>query len=409
MLTQATVVGWLVLLTVFTILTRRLRFGFSGEDCRAMTVQRSALVSMPAPARHHLEWAGLPDPPFFDAVIVPSARGAEGVRRAAETARNARSCLVVFASERTVASDVDRVLAELGWTPENALVLTRSEFAHADRLRLRTFGGSYAAAARELSEKKNAGLLLARMMGWRSVLFVDDDVQSIGRAQLCDAAALLAGVDRAGAGRLLVGWAINDFPDFSSVEYARSYGTGEWRHFVSGGAMALRCAQDLPFFPPVYNEDMVLALDVLHGDPEAACVAGTLTQDQYDPFGDLHRVAGQEFGEVLVEGLVRARGSADAVRPEFWRTVLLDRVTLLRELSAKLNALGVHDGERVVEVALGTHRDRWPAVLATFAADWTRDLETLREFQRDLPAVKQLEAAAAVLCSATRALPGDRN
>ncbi|WP_103352758.1 hypothetical protein [Amycolatopsis sp. CA-128772] len=56
--------------------------------------------------------------------------------------------------------------------------------------------------------------------------------------------------------------------------------------------------------------------------------------------GDLHRAAGQEFGEVLVEGLVRASCLADAVRPEFWRPVLLDRTALLRQVSARLNALG---------------------------------------------------------------------
>ncbi|WP_051767618.1 hypothetical protein [Amycolatopsis vancoresmycina] len=393
--------GFLFLLAVSAIPTRRRQLAFAGEDFRAMTVRRSALVSMPTPVRHHFEQASLPGPPFFDAVIIPSARGAENIRRAAETAANAGSYLVVLASERTTAVDVGHLLTHIGWSREKFAVLDRSRFAHADKLRLRTFASLYADGAGELSEKKNAGLLLARMLGWRSVLFVDDDVQSIGRKQLRDAAGLLDGLDRAGAGRRLVGWAFDEFPDFSSVGYARSYGTGEWRTFVSGGAMALRCDQDLLFFPPVYNEDMVLALEVLHGDPGATCVAGKLSQDEYDPFGDLRRVARQEFGEVLVEGLVRAPGLAGAREPEFWRPVLLDRTAMLRQVSARLNTLGVHDGERAVEAALEAHRGHWPEALAGFVSDWLQDLAVLREFQRKLPSTTRLGAAAAGLSSAT--------
>lgn len=399
MLIQATAVGCLFLLAAFMILVIRRRPDVVIDDFLTLTMNRSALISMPVPVRRR-GGPGRPVlPPYVDAVIVPSMRGHESIQRAVETALNAHSCLVVLASGRTVALDVERLLEHSALPRGRYLVLDPAGFSHADRLRLKTFEHPLAAPARQLSEKKNAGLILARMMGWRSVLFVDDDVQAIGREQLRDAAALLAGADRAGGGRRLVGWAVKEFPDLSSVGHARSYGTGEWRTFVSGGAMVLRCDPAPPFFPPVYNEDMVLGLEILRSGPDTACVAGTLTQDEYDPFGDLARVAGQEFGEVLVEGLSRASGLADAARPEFWGTVLLDRVAMLREVAVRLNELGVHDGVRAIGAAREAHQARWPALLAGFVADWMRDSAVLREFQLGLPSVNRLGAAAAALAS----------
>jgi hypothetical protein len=368
-------------------------------DLNPITMNRSSLVAMPKPRSCHREpWMSV-QPPFFDGVIVPSARGAENIRRAIGTARNAGSYLIVIASGRTVVADVEQLLSSSDLARDKCLVLDRARLASANRLRLRTFDHPLASTANDLSEKKNAGLHLARLMGWQSVLFVDDDIQSIGRTQLKDAAGLLAGADRAGTRRRLVGWAIDEFPDFSSVGYARSYGTGESRTFVSGGAMALRCDSRLPFFPPVYNEDMLLGLEIMHGDREAACVVGTLSQDEYDPFGDLHRVVEQEFGEVMVEGLDRATSLADATRPEFWKPVLLDRLATLSQVSRRLHELGVHNGVRVVEVARGTHRADWPALLADFVTDWVWDLAAWREFQRRLPVVTELSSAAAVLGS----------
>lgn len=382
---------------MIAILAQKHRLSPAASDFRAVSAHRSTLITMPTPGYRPIERTPSSRPPFFDAVIVPSARDAKAVCRAADTARNAGSQLIVLASRRTGAADVELMLTRRGFPKNDYLVLDETGFSADARLPLRTREHPLALAGSDLSGKKNAGLIVARLMRWNSVLFVDDDVQSIERDQLRDAADLMAGADRSGVRRQLVGWAIDQFPDLSSVGHAHSYGTGAWRTFASGGAMALRCAPDLPFFPPVYNEDILLALEIMRDDPGAACVAGTVTQDRYDPFGDLDRVAEQEFGEVLVDGLHRAASVVDAGRPEYWRPVLLDRLAMLRQVAGRLDELGVSRGVRVVEAATAVHGAEWPALLAGFVTDWIHDLAGWRTFLAGLPAVDRLSEATAVL------------
>lgn len=161
--------------------------------------------------------------------------------------------------------------------------------------------------------------------------------------------------------------------------------------------MALNCDPTPPFFPPVYNEDMVLWLEMLRHDPASACVVGTLTQREYDPFDDPQRGADQEFGELLVEGMTGAARLDESVRPEFWRLVLRDRRAMLHQLTARLTELRVPNGERVVQMALDAHSDDWPALLAAFVADWERDLTLWSAALTALPRANRLDQVPALL------------
>jgi hypothetical protein len=333
---------------------------------------------------------------------VPSARGADHIYNAAITARNAGSYLVVLASGRTDASAAEALVAGIEHTRKKYLVLDFSTFSSDALLPLRTFEHPLANLTSDLSQKRNVGLILSSIMGWQSVLFVDDDVQPIGRAELRDAAALLAGVDRNGVRRRLVGWACSQFPDFSSVGHARAHGADARASFAGGGAMALSCDPVPPFFPPVYNEDMLVWLEMLRRDPTSVSLVGTVTQEEYNPFGELQRAADQEFGEVLVEGMIRTPSSDQAIRPEFWRQVLRDRRAMLQQLSDRLEGLGVPAGVLVVQVALDKHTDDWPGLLADFIAGWDRDLAVWRDTLTGVPRVDQLGRAAAIFAH----LPG---
>ncbi|WP_146173815.1 hypothetical protein [Saccharothrix carnea] len=328
---------------------------------------------------------------------MPSARGANAIRRATVTARAAGSHLVVLASGQTRTRDVEVLLAGSGRAPDDFLVLNVADLRLFAELGLRTSAHPLAAQVGDLAEKRNVGLVVARLMGWRNVLFLDDDVWSIPRADLVRAAALLSGADRGGVGRRLVGWAVDGFRDLSAVGHARSHGTDHAVSFIGGGAMALACDPPPPFFPPLYNEDLVLGLELLRGDPGGVRLVGRVGQDDYDPFGDLSRAAGQEFGEVLVEGLARRSRTDVATRPEFWQPVLVERRTMLRGLADRMARRGVRGGADVARTALATHGEDWPKLLAGFVADWNHDLPVWRAFLLGLPTVDGFDRVAAVL------------
>ncbi|KJK45097.1 hypothetical protein UK23_27110 [Lentzea aerocolonigenes] len=387
----------LLLVSAAALVPWRLRPVTAVEQFGAFTAYRSSLATMPAADRHKITQAPEGPASCFDGVVVPSARGAHHLSAAAITARNAGSCLVVLTSGRTDAAEAGTLLAGIGLARHEYLVLPFENFSRAAILPMRTSGHPLANTTGDLSQKRNAGLIIACILGWRSVLFVDDDVQPISRADLKDAAALLAGTDRGGVPRRLVGWAINEFRDFSAVGHARTHGTDARVSFAGGGAMAISCDPLPPFFPPVYNEDMLLWLEMLRHDPAAACVVGTTTQQEYDPYRDPQRAAAQEFGEVLVEGLLRTPRLSEVVSPGFWRSLLDERRAMLRELSAGLVERGVSDAARVVQVALDTHTGDWPDLLARFVADWGRDLELWRDALSSLPRTNQLGQAAVVL------------
>jgi hypothetical protein len=221
--------------------------------------------------------------------------------------------------------------------------------------------------------------MIARGFGWRTVLFVDDDVQAIPRHELVRAAELLDGVDRGGVPRKLVGWTFDRFSDLSTLGHARSRAADERVSFVSGGAMAIRCDPLPPFFPPVYNEDLLVELELLRKDPDSVCVVGTLTQDAYDPFADPARAVSQEFGEILVEGWSRNPTPIDLRRPAFWAQVLVDRGTLLTASATMLEEREMIDGARALRAAYAAHQSYSPQLLVRFVDDWAHDMGLWRE------------------------------
>lgn len=96
--------------------------------------------------------------PLFDGVVVPSARGADALLRAASTARNAGATLVVLASGRTTAK-----AAELLFGTDRCIVLETPDTGGPP---LRTFGHPCATTTTDISRKRNSALVLARRRGW---------------------------------------------------------------------------------------------------------------------------------------------------------------------------------------------------------------------------------------------------
>jgi len=369
----------------------KLKFGVSrnslvlGESFGARKVRRLSKVSFP----------------FFDAVIVPSARGADSVLRAAVSARNAGAYLVVLPSRRTTVSSTIDMLADHGW-PEGSYLVASLDTEALFRLSLNSMGEQFAAAGfSDVALKRNVGLMLARTMGWKSILFIDDDVQAMNWSQLRKTAGLLRGIDRGGCSRRAVGWAFSDFPDFSVVGHALRFGRDVEAALAGGGALAVDCDSVLPFFPSVYNEDHLFLLALLLTDPYSVGLAGSLNQDEYDPFGDTRRGVYQEFGDVLSYGLYQLffeEISMDvAGLPDYWAAVLAYRRVLMGHSTARLLQLGVENGVECLRMAEEQHCDDWPNLLAGYFLSWIDDLRSWAGMLDALPQVGNVRQAAEML------------
>jgi hypothetical protein len=340
------------------------------------------------PASRRVRWTRC-STPLVDAVIIPSARGSNSVLRAATTARRANAQLVVLASKGTSAVDTANLLRSHRWSANSYLVVDVNDY-------IPQFCGT--AESSDLGAKRNLGLALARMLSWENVLFLDDDVQALTKSQLRRTRALLLGNDRGGRARKAVGWAFERARDFSIVGHAYLYEVEVSPSFASGGALAVNCVTPTPPFPTIYNEDLLFLLGLLRRDAHSVCVAGTLRQDEYDPFSDPARAASQEFGDALIQGLysLHLKGASleTAKAPVFWEALLIDRRALQTESAARLARIGVDGGVKCVEAASAQHNESWPQQLADYVSLWETNVQMWHMTLNTLPKVTDLHRAA---------------
>jgi hypothetical protein len=158
-----------------------------------------------------------------------------------------------------------------------------------------------------LSGKRNLGLLLARLHGWSKIAFVDDDVE-VSRP---DHIARLAGqLDE----HQVVGMVVREFPDNSVVCHARRLARFSQDVFATGAALGTHCNRlPLSFFPDIYNDDWFFFAKEAAG--RRLLSVGNATQAEYDPFQSPDRARGEEFGDLLAEGLYALIGEEDASVP----------------------------------------------------------------------------------------------
>ena len=102
--------------------------------------------------------------------------------------------------------------------------------------------------------KRNIGLVLAKMLGWRRIFFLDDDIRDITYPDLQRTVDMLGSFSAAGM------W-VTEFPDNSIVCHANRVTGGSQDVFVSGAALAVDCESDIGFFPDIYNEDWLFFFD----------------------------------------------------------------------------------------------------------------------------------------------------
>jgi hypothetical protein len=252
---------------------------------------------------------------------------------------------------------------------------------------------------RDLSTKRNLGLLIAKMLGWRRLMFLDDDIFGISKAEVD---ALAAGLNNHKVSVLIP----DEFPDNSVACHAYRLGGGKQGKFASAGGMGVRCDRvDLPFFPNIYNEDWFFFADEAAG--HRINQVGTSRQKEYDPYKDPERAVKEEFGDLLAEGLYsRLDKGLDipGVDTGFWDEFIDSRETFLERVAASLarhpqRELDSDIGRnvRAAQVSIGAAQRQLerikPEICQRFIDLWQADLVEWHKHVSQLPRADSIASA----------------
>jgi hypothetical protein len=336
----------------------------------------------------------------LDAIIVPGTRSAAHLDHAVTLARAAGCWLVILCSQQLRGMDVKEFLAARSF--RKAIVVdVPAGYSH----ELLSFPGLLSLRddlppacgwyVTDLSTKRNIGLVMAKMLGWQRIFFLDDDIRDVTYPDLRSTVGMLESFSA-------VGMSVTDFPDNSIVCHANRMTGAPQDVFVSGAALAVDCTSDIGFFPDIYNEDWLFFFDAAsNGKLGNSCLSAT--QLYYYPFANPQRASWQEFGDVLAEGLYALLHLGLDVRQAtgiYWEFFLAARQNFLEGiLASRENAHSDMREEIVlsVESALKSLLDIKPDLCADYVQLWRKDLRDWKRRVAGIPEVRSVEAALAEL------------
>jgi ribosomal protein S18 acetylase RimI-like enzyme len=313
----------------------------------------------------------------LDAIVVSAFRPAENLLPAMRLAAAVGCPLVALCSGPATPGHVRRLASGFD-DLRHAVVAVPAGYDHGI-VDLRTnLVAPAAGGLGDLSVKRNLGLLLSHLAGWRAVLFLDDDIWGLTAAVVERAVATLP----AGGA---VGMPAHEFPDNSIVCHANRRTGYEQDVFVSGSALVADCTQITSFFPRIYNEDwLFMAPAVARG---AVTEVGSSRQLAYEPFADPELAAVQEFGNVVADGLMTLLHEDDlgtGTLPEYWEEFLPHRQAFIGGIAARTR----RDDHAVLAALAAAERRRSslsPVELSAYVTDWQRDMVTWRDGVARLP------------------------
>jgi len=337
--------------------------------------------------------------PLVDAIVVPTIRMAERLRSAVQFAADTRCHLIAVYTDSPPPGLSD-VLA--GLLPGQVTLLTVRTGAKDRLLDLGTSlpQSRVSAAALDIGRKRNLGLLIGRVCGWTRLLFLDDDIRRLNVAKLSSAAALLDDYP-------VVGLQVKKYPDASVVGHARRLAGRRQEPFVSGGALLVNPQLVNGYFAPVYHEDWLCIINHLRNGEVA--VGGSVGQLPYLPFTTSERAEFEEFGDILLSGLlglVHARSKKsiadkshpmtegdywrEVTDPRFWQQVLEQRAVLLADITARLTERNFDGPSPLPSLAGASQRlsELTPTDFVSFTERW---LASLAEWRDRLSALSQVD------------------
>jgi hypothetical protein len=187
-------------------------------------------------------------PRALDAIVVPTIR-TQALQTATALAGDIGCALVVLCSTpeqtRQAQAECEPVLGDIlvtyvpRYMEEDLLSFLTSVRPEVDIERFRHV---------DIARKRNVGLLLARLCGWRTIMYLDDDIRGLTASAVSRAADLTACFQA-------VSFKISHYPDNSVVCHAHRLAGGKQDVFPGGSALIIDVAQSDTLFPPVYNED----------------------------------------------------------------------------------------------------------------------------------------------------------
>lgn len=202
----------------------------------------------------------------------------------------------------------------------------------------------------DLAQKRNFTLHLAKLMNWKSVFLLDDDILITNR-QIKKTRTLLAEKNVS-----IVGFNARSFPDNSVAVHVHRWIRGSMDSFLGGGVLAIKMDTPfLSFFPRIYNEDWIFMLIYkLIGEGDIVW-ADTVQQRPYNPYKVTSRAINEEAGDIVGESLAKLmhvlcdsdkhyktpRQIATVLRTyaneNFWDTEINNRLDYLYKLSEGLH------------------------------------------------------------------------
>jgi hypothetical protein len=336
----------------------------------------------------------------LDAIIVPASRREWNLDQAITLARAADCLLLILCSRELRSADAKRQLAARSY--HNAIVVDVPKgyshelfhFPHLVSVRDELPPARHFYTA-DISIKRNIGLAVARMMQWRYIFFLDDDIRDVSHTELRSTVDMLGSFAAAGL------W-VTEYPDNSAVCHANRITGAPQDVFVSGAALAVDVTADIGFFPDVYNEDWFFFFDYA-AEKRLAKSGFEVTQLRYDPFTNPRRAAWQEFGDLLAEGLYAmlhdGRALEQATR-EYWGLFIEARRTLLEAITTRAEASSLENRDQLVESvkwALKSLRMIGPDLCERYVQAWRTDLVNWRRQVAGISTKLSVQAALAEL------------
>ena len=336
--------------------------------------------------------------------MVPTNRRVKSLRACIGLAVRTAIPLIVVCSKRVDKDEVIRaaerrnvkVLA-VNLPPHPANPLDGMSFATStdDGLLALTSGRT-----RDLSMKRNLGLVIARMLGWQRLMFLDDDIYGVSKRNVY---ALAAGLNDHNVSVLIP----NQYPDNSVACHARRLGGGEQDKFASAGGMGVRCdREDLAFFPNIYNEDWFFFSE--DAASHKITQVGVSRQRKYNPYKDPERAVKEEFGDLLAEGLyarLDVHQDISGVDAAYWEEFRESRRDFLEQVAESLTrklgsddldeeeARQIPDAQVSIRAARRQLERIDPEVCQKFIDLWQADLAEWRRYLTKLPHMESIESA----------------
>lgn len=336
----------------------------------------------------------------LDAIIVPASRPAQNLKQAIDLAQAARCRLLVLCSRHADSAEVQRLLRQR--SVHDAIVIDLPNHYHHELLDFRALASiredlpaacSYRVT--DLSMKRNLGLILARMMGWRRVFFLDDDIGSIDLDGFNSTVSMLGLFSTAGM-------RVTHYPDNSVVCHAYRETGGIQDVFITGAALAVDCQQNTGFFPDIYNEDWLFFYDAASAR-RLGSSRSEVTQIEYNPFADPRRAARQEFGDVLAEGLYALLdfgSNVERATSEYWSFFLDARRRVFDAINRRSDIAKADVKEQLllaVEAARECSAGLSPELFENYVRLWRQDLRVWEKQVTRIRPMPSLDAALQVL------------